>query len=568
MCIDPVKKAACWAACLALFALLSAQRYDWSPALRDFAIRGYAPYLFFAVLFFPALYYVLADLGIGRVWCRAGCAWLGAIYSFPTHWLGLDRYYLFRQGPTYWDWREAGRPVPETDWFWGALHRLPAIPYEAPFFLLFLTAGFLAIRLWQKTHPSTANLPWTRALPFVVFAVILLQTWLHLSLRSPYTYVPHYEQPAQKHYWYHDYLFEAGKGAVNLDYPIFRYAELLFLGDTRPLAALPGRLFPMFLSSPWSAYINPYYVWIVFNVVAWSLACVAIYHLALNEFGPRCALFSTLFMASSQGIIVYVAQPKIYVLAIAGIAILLVMQQRLFEPTRFRPVGALVFGAICALFLLTYANQPWLIGLALIAYFRGFNMRWTLFSLMLAFFLYAVFTVLIYHLPQLDQVNPSFTAKDPWNNIKEIFTGLHTTRLWHYSLRSLDGFGIVMTHAFNLCLAPALGGLFLARAATKRYLALLALGIPALLTYAFFALGSSFYTQFPRLVYQAYPLVYMLCGLCLARLSESRFAVSWPRLGRWTAYFVVAVHFVWVNADVFGHPAIYYYWFYRYKAFA
>jgi hypothetical protein len=564
----PVKKVICGAGCFALFAMLSAGRYDWSPALRDFAIRGYAPYLFFAALFFPALYCVLADLGIGRVWCQAGCAFLGVIYSFPTHWLGLDRYYLFRQGPTYWDWREAGRPVPETDWFWGALYRLPAIPHEAPFFLLFLMAGFLAIRLWQKTHPPTASLPWTRALPFVVFAVILLQTWLHLSLRSPYTYIPHYEQPAQNHYWYHDYLFEAGKGAVNLDYPIFRNAELVFLGDTRRLSALPGRLFPMFLSSPWSAYINPYYVWIVFNVVAWGLACVAIHYLALNEFGPRCALFSTLFMASSQGIIVYVAQPKIYVLAIAGIAILLALQQRLFEPNRFRPAGALIFGAICALFLLTYASEPWLIGLALIAHFRGFNMRWTLLSLMLAFFLYAGFTVLIYHLPQLDQVNPSFTAKDPWDNIKEIFTGLHTTRLWLHLLRSLVGFSIVMVHAFNLCLAPALCGLFLARSATKRYLAMLSVGLPALLTYAYFELGSSFYIQFPRLVYQCYPLVYVLCGLCLARLSACRFAVSWPRIGMCTAFFVVTLHFVWVNADVFGHPAIYYYWFYRNEAFA
>src|ERR1035441_3480800 len=138
MCPGPVKKTACWAGGLALFAVLSAGRYEWSPALRDFAIRGYLPHLFFAVLFFPALYYVLADLGIGRVWRRAGCALLGVIYSFPTHWLGLDRYYLFRQGPTYWDWRDADLPRPETDWFWGALHRLPDIPYEAPFFFLFL----------------------------------------------------------------------------------------------------------------------------------------------------------------------------------------------------------------------------------------------------------------------------------------------------------------------------------------------------------------------------------------------------------------------------------------------
>jgi hypothetical protein len=563
-----VKKAAGWAGFLALFAVLSAGRYDWSPAVRDFAIRGYAPQLFFAALFFPALYYVLADLGTGCGWRRAGCALLGVIYSFPTHWLGLDRYYLFRQGPTYWNWREAGRPVPEPDWFWGALHRLPDIPDEAPFFLLLLIAGFLALRLWQKFRPAAADLPWARALPFVVFAVILLQTWLHLSLRSPYTYVSHYEQPAQSHYWYHDYLFEGTKGAVNSDYPIFRAAELVFLGDSRPLNVLPGRLFPMFLSSPWSAYINPYYVWVVFNVIAWGLACVAIHYLALNDFGPRCASFSTLFMASAQGVILYVAQPKIYVFGITGVAILLALQQRLFEPKHFRPMGALLFAAICALYLLTYDSQPWLIGLALIAWLRGFNLRWTLLSLGLALLLYEWFAVLVDYLPQLAPFDP-FVISNPWDTIKETFLGFHPMRLWLHSLYSLEGFCVVMIHAFKFCLIPALGGLFLIRPATKQHMALLVVGLPALLTYAFFEMGAnSYYTHSPRLVYQAYPLVYILCGLCLAKLSEYPPLARRPRLGMLAAISVVVLHFAWVNADVFGHPAIYYYWFYRSGGYA
>jgi hypothetical protein len=562
MCPVPVKKAACWAGCLALFAVLSAGRYDWSPTVWDFALRSYVPYLFFATLFFPALYYVLADLGIGRVWRRAACTFLGVVHSFPHHWLGTDRYYLFKRGPTYWSWAQAGMPLPEPDWFWGALHRLPDIPYEAPFFFLLLMVGLLAVGLWQKSRPSAVNLPWAGFLPFAVFAMILLQTWLHLSLRSPYTYISHYTQPAGAHFWFHDYLFEGAKGAVNSDYPIFRRAELLFLGDTHPLNVWPGRLFPMFLSCPWSAYINPYYVWIVFNVAAWGLACVAIYYLALNEFGPRCALYSTLFMTSAQGVILYVAQPKIYVFGITGVAILLALQQRLFEPIRFRPGNALLFGAICALYMLTYESQPWLIGLALIAWLRGFDLRWTLFSLLLALFLREWFTVLMNCLPQLGPENP-FAASNPWDNIKEMLLGLDLTSFWHHSLYSLDGFCVLMTHAFNLCLIPALCGLFLIRPANTRHLALLAVGLPAFFTYTFFEMGaSSYYTHTPRLVYQAYPLVYILCGLCLAKLSEYPRAVGWPRLGAWVAIFVIVLHFAWVNADVFGHPAIYYYWFF------
>ncbi len=195
----------------------------------------------------------------------------------------------------------------------------------------------------------------------------------------------------------------------------------------------------MFLSSPWSAYINPYYVWIVFNVIAWGLACVAIHYLALNEFGPRCALYSTLFMASSQSVIGYVAQPKPYVFGITGVAIMLALQQRLFDPRRFRPAGALLFSATCALYMLTYESQPWLIGLALIAWLRGFNRRWTLLSLMLALFLRQWFMVLIDNLPQLGLFDPFMSIYNPWDQIKEMLLGLHTTRLWHRSVGSLGG---------------------------------------------------------------------------------------------------------------------------------
>ncbi len=80
--------------------------------------------------------------------------------------------------------------------------------------------------------------------------------------------------------------------------------------------------------------------------------------------------------------------------------------------------------------------------------------------------------------------------------------------------------------------------------------------------------GFSLYTNGARLVYSAYPLVYILCGLCLAKLSECQFSVHWPRIGMWVAISVIVLHFAWMNADVFGHPAIYYYWYFRTAAYA
>ena len=166
-------------------------------------------------------------------------------------------------------------------------------------------------------------------------------------------------------------------------------------------------------------------------------------------------------------------------------------------------------------------------------------------------------------MPQAPLIGPQ-----PLDNIKDLLLNVHAVEILRRSLLSLNGFCVLMVHAFNFCLVPALFGLFLARPATKHSLALLAIGIPALLTAAFFEMGTSLYTQFPRLVYQAYPLVYMLCGLCLAKLSEHQFSARWPRIGAWVAILAVLLHFAWVNADVFGHPMIYYFWFYRSGGYA
>jgi hypothetical protein len=342
---------------------------------------------------------------------------------------------------------------------------------------------------------------------------------------------------------------------------------LAFLGYPRPLAVPTGRFFPMFISHPWTAFINPYYAWIVLNVAAWGVGCWAIYHLALKDFGSHCAFFSSLVMASAQGLIVYVAQPKVYVFAIAGIAVLLALQQQLFRPAHFRPAYALLFGTACALFLLTYESQPWLIGFLLIAYLRKYDLRWTLIAMIWAFSLYGLCNLAMNRLPQLETFSASVVS-DPWVHIKWTIEGFHLVTLWKDSLRTLGDYGVVMIHAFGFCLAPALGGLWLLRSSPKRCLTLLAIALPGLLTYSYFDLGGSvYYRQFPRLVYSAYPLVYILAGFCLAKLAERRLSNRRPGLGIGLAVFAVVLNFAWLNADVFGCPGIYRYWFYRWPTY-
>src|SRR5205823_6356943 len=100
---------------------------------------------------------------------------------------GLDQYYFHLSHTLFTDWRTPGLPTPEPDWFPGALASLPAIPYEVPFFLLLFAVGTLLIHRLAKSP----RFPLPRTAALIFWGLILLQTWLHLSLRSPYTYIPH-----------------------------------------------------------------------------------------------------------------------------------------------------------------------------------------------------------------------------------------------------------------------------------------------------------------------------------------------------------------------------------------
>src|SRR5581483_958126 len=176
-------------------------------------------YMFVLVL--PTLYYTLQYFLPTRRGVNIVTGIVGLLLVMPYRWLGLHAYYgTTSETPYGQPWTSPDLPLPQADWFPRALRNLPAIPHEGLLFLglLLLGAGTSAW-MWRRAGESGASPGKHLLLAFLgIYSLILLQTWLHLSLRSPYTYLCHYEKKVEANYWYHHYLFADGKGAVNTDY--------------------------------------------------------------------------------------------------------------------------------------------------------------------------------------------------------------------------------------------------------------------------------------------------------------------------------------------------------------
>ena len=118
---------------------------------------------------------------------------------------------------------------------------------------------------------------------------------------------------------------------------------------------------------------------------------------------------------------------------------------------------------------------------------------------------------------------------------------------------SVRGFGRSLAHCFQLCIIPAIYGLWVIKKNHRPVI--FSLLLAPFLTYAFFEIGENWlYTRFPRLVMLAYPAVFLLAGIGLAKLHLKNRFVAWA---------FIITNFIYLNIDVWGYPWIYYLWFYK-----
>ena len=126
--------------------------------------------------------------------------------------------------------------------------------------------------------PASARRGLVPLLLTVAFAAICVQTYLHTSMRSPYTYLAFFQsRPKPQQHWYHVYHFRDGTGASEGDQFVFTPLEEYFQGaparrqqHARPAAA--ARSTPSRRSS---YFINTFYVWLGLNCLFWLAAVAA-----------------------------------------------------------------------------------------------------------------------------------------------------------------------------------------------------------------------------------------------------------------------------------------------------
>jgi hypothetical protein len=546
-------------------------RYHWLASTRPASWRGFLCSAFFFCILVPLISEILERSEVRPMLRNAFLAGVTLFFSLPYYWLGLDRLFYRPYGPDWFNWNAVGQ-TPKLVWFPGAIWEPPLIPGELLFFPLLATALLGVAWLFVRAKRQ-AGKPVSRSTALLGAAVILLivaETWMHISLRSPYTYITHFEQPGSANYWYHVLLFASGKGAVNADYFVFRALEQVFMGTPGPInGMLIRRPFPFYLSSQLSVFANPYYVMLALNVGIWIAAVLAAHEYVAAHFGRAQAIIAALLTASGPGFIMYVAQPQTYLWGYCAVILTIWAHWRICGSPHARRRDYLFFGGVLALALLTYDL------LSLLLYLAGYELlfkrrRWPIaISVGLAIGIYVAFGLLTG--PMTTFVHDNSNSKFIGLSVTNAMAALRSNPLGLQSY-VLYG-GLLRNYVWNLSnavfvfpLAIAIAGLFCLNSAPKLKLVAL-LFLPSFASAAFLYLGQTPLAAWPRFTFIAYPAVYVLCGVALwtgARTFGSRWVgLRWKYAATAVALCGAGLHIALVNADVFGHPWLYYLFYYE-----
>ncbi len=324
------------------------------------------------------------------------------------------------------------------------------------------------------------------------------------------------------------------------------------------------RPFPFYLSSQFTYFINAYYVMVSFNVLIWVCAVFAIRDFLSNHFDDTTASIAALLTASGPGFIMYVAQPQTYLWGYCAVALIIWAHWKICCKTDASLRDYIFFGGILALGLLTYDLFTWLLYLAGYEIVLRKRLRNIAISAALATGVYVAFGLLTS--PMTSFVHDKANTKYIGESVTAAVTALRSNPLGlkTYILYS----GLLPNYIWNLSnsvfvfpLMGAIIGLFCLRSSIKLKLVGL-LFLPSLVGAAFLYLGQTYLSTLPRFSFTAYTAVYVLCAVALSTAARGagsrwRYAAAAVTIGG------IAVHIALANADVFGHPWLYYLFYYE-----
>ncbi len=562
-----------WIALLGAGLVLLHGRYDWSPETAGFARRGWLSSGYLLVATLPTLYWLVHLLSGSRTMASRAVFVVATVATLPYRWLGLQGLYYDLTLPPTWE----GPEVPTVDWLPGAFAHLSSMPYELTFFALLTCAG-LAV---------AAGISWGRGQPLrpawpALFLLLVVQTWMHLSLRSPYVYITRHERPPAEQNWYVTYLFPGGQGAANADYlGFFRPMDDHFMGtpvETHPIVI--RRSYVHWITTQVSYFVSPYYVYLVVNVVLWFLACLSTHRLAQVICGPAVARFSALFVATGPGFIMYVAQPMSYVAAHAVVAMVFLTLERALARDALRGWADVAgFGATLGLASMVYDGMPALWpGLLLYGWVRRASLHRLSVAIGLAWSIGAGFLALQERVLDVDVRSLHGHYHDAvWTGLARMMRSPEIGETYVTIQRGLRAWLASMVNAFFVVpVLLALGGMLLLQG-QRRALAVSALGLPSLIAVLVLQVGGAHWgdatgggvfplAEFPRFAYIAYPAVYLLAAICIVESRAALRRASGDALVRAAAdalpWAALALVLVLANIDAFGYPQMYYLFYY------
>jgi hypothetical protein len=544
-----LKDALGWFFVLGAGLLLLIGRYDWAADIEHARI-GFFCSAFYFLIITPVLYYLIVELTTlpRAAFVITGIWWVTAVV--PYRWLHLDRFYydleniLWVANPSDYTKDFVTRP----DWFPQAFQNLPAIPYEGPIFLVLLLLGAgLTVFLYRRYEARKKFV----ILAFTSYAVILLQTWMHLSLRSPYLYYTRWV-PSFDNHFFRLFMFPDGKGAVNNDVHVFRSLELLFMGKPYPWDLLFRRSVYFYISSQFSYFFNLYYVSLILNVVLWAAAVVCGYLFTRMYWPERVALLTAGFIATGSGFIMFVAQPMVYLferIVIAG-------------PLTVKKLA--LFGAFLGLASLNYDIFPFYLYIIGYGLFRKVNWMKLIGMIAIAVMIYGGL-LLVYQqgLGKEIQTSNSELMTGTLNGFLQ-WAASATPDQWHIKFKEFfaqffnnmgSGF-IVLPAVFALLGLPLLDGS--TRKGIIFFLFLPAVAMQAVLQFGGARFSFFYLYELPRLYYIVFPGMYILAAVFLDGAAKmlsggmlKRLAPTFPWAGLALVVFIN-------NIDVWGVPSLYY----------
>ena len=566
-----------WTFGLLLALALLAGRYKWTPEASNFSWRSYLMSAFMLVITLPTFYYLLKIFIKRTLWAQLIFFLVAIWFVLPYQWLRLDHWYYNLNRPPFWPSQDPTLPAPRLDWFPQALDDLGSIPYETPFFIVLIILGVAsAIAYWQnqnKRYIGTQDGKQSNHTKSVLFflglyTLILFQTWMHLSMRSPAVYVSHFVAPVERASWYHGYLFPNAKGAVNLEYPAWRVLEENFMGVSQPMSErmLP-RSFTFYVTSQWSYFFPPYFVYLARNILIWFAACLAAFQLARIWGYPKdVSVYFAALVGTGTGFISFASEAAGYLPAYAIIIILVYLFEVIVvaqsDGTEHKRVQKYVlFSCILGLSSLIYELFPMYLALLGFGVCRRISIPRLLMCFALALSIHFGFSLVQQHGPgkTLQPINQP-VMDQAVGNLRLLLTHADFGQLYGVSVSFLRHYlGDLGNAFFVLPVLLAFGGLLLLRDPSKVLLILL-LGVPSILTLAILHWGGpNLASDNPRFVYVAYPMIYLFAAVFIFRVKDFLMTKGqrvWARVAPWGL--LVPIFFL-NNVDVFGFPQTYFF---------